>query len=105
MPRRECWADVSQLKPARAVGINGADPLDWNKDYPTRFPHGGQEWSDEHDGCTAIDGGGRDLRLAWDGIGSEWVAAVESVVSAAPQPDGQAYVLSLKLQDGRQISL
>ena len=43
--------------------------------------------------------------LPGTGLAQNGVAAVESVVSAAPQADGQAYVLSLKLQDGRQISL
>lgn len=33
------------------------------------------------------------------------VVAVDSVVSANPQSDGQAYLLSLKLHDGRQLSL
>jgi hypothetical protein len=39
------------------------------------------------------------------GLTQNGVTAVESVISAAPQADGQAYLLSLKLQDGRQISL
>src|SRR5262249_213608 len=32
-------------------------------------------------------------------------AVVESVVSAAPEPDGKAYLLSVTLKDGRQLSL
>jgi hypothetical protein len=32
------------------------------------------------------------------------VVAVESVVSENPQPDGQTYLLSLRLHDGRQLS-
>ena len=42
--------------------------------------------------------------LPGTGLAQNGVTAIESVVSAAPQADGQAYLLSLKLQDGRQIS-
>ena len=42
--------------------------------------------------------------LPGTGLAQNGVTDIESVVSAAPQADGQAYLLSLKLQDGRQIS-
>ena len=32
-------------------------------------------------------------------------AVVESVISAAPEADGMAYLLSVMLKDGRQLSL
>jgi hypothetical protein len=44
---------------------------------------------------------------AWPGLirAQESPALVESVISANPQPDGKAYLLSVVLQDGRHLSL
>src|SRR6516165_2304013 len=45
--------------------------------------------------------------LAFCGVAQESAnpAVVESVISAAPEADGKAYLLSVMLKDGRQLSL